>query len=251
MSALLSLPCFKPLTEVVDRELGLALRSLVEDLAELQEAVHVDLDGEVVVGDGLLGLEETLGNNTTHVGGGDVLVLGSGGGRSTGSGSGGSRGDLEALNVGLGDETVGTSALDLGKGDTLGKSNLAGDGRSEEGGLVGADLGRLGGGGSSLLLGLGGLSLGGSGLGGLGSGGLNTVNSGDGGVGNVGLGSERVGTGKVVTLLAEDGDGVADSDVLRAVGSLGEKSGQQGRQPSKEKIIVGQVEAGETAGGRQ
>lgn len=82
--------------EVVDGQLVLVLGGLVEDLAELQDLIHLELDGDVVVGDGLLGLGQTLSNDLAHVGERDVGVSSSGrssgGGSSGGLGSGGSLG---------------------------------------------------------------------------------------------------------------------------------------------------------------
>ena len=119
----------------------------------------------------------------------------------------------------LGDAAVGAGTLDLAKRDTLLEGDLAGEGRGEEGRLVGTDVGLLGGGSG----GLGGLRLRSLGLGSLSLGGLGggrVVLLGDGGSGLVGLSSELVGARNVVALLADDRNGAADLDALGARGLL-------------------------------
>ena len=85
--------------EVVDRELVLVLGLLVEDLAELQDLVHLHLDGNVVVRDVLLGLGQTLSNDLAHVGERDVGVGSGGSGGGGGSLGGRGRGLLGYLRM--------------------------------------------------------------------------------------------------------------------------------------------------------
>jgi len=78
--------------EVVDGELGglgVGLLSLLSELlvkisAKLVDSVHLDLDGDVVVGDALLGLSETLGNDLAHHRSGLIDVVTSGASRNAG-----------------------------------------------------------------------------------------------------------------------------------------------------------------------
>jgi hypothetical protein len=222
--------------EVVDRELDRLGRLLgsgggVEGGAELVDTVHVDLGGEVVVGDSGLRLGEALSDDTAHAGNGNVGVgsSGSSGGSLGGGGGGGGTsrgGSLELLNVLLEDATLRSGTLDLGEGNTLLESEALGDGGGEDDGAVGRELeggGVLlsGSGGLLLLLGrlllllglllllrllLGGLSLG-------------------------TLSEESVDGrfGEVVALLTKDSNGGSDLNSLRAVADLRERIASTGR----------------------
>ena len=63
--------------KVVHRDLARRGRR-VDLLPQLEHRVHLALDGEVVVRDGLLGLEQALGGDAADLGVGDVRVRGAG-----------------------------------------------------------------------------------------------------------------------------------------------------------------------------
>lgn len=203
---------------------------------------HVDLDGDKVVGNVLVALQQPLGDGLPHIASGDVFVSSSGG-SSLGRGRGGSSRSLELLNVLLHNSTLRSGSLNLGKGNTL----LQRDSSSDRGGVnstrwrssLGSDLGSLGrslGGSDSGLAGrgvegsrgglrrkffvlLGGRLL----LGGLRS----SVSS---------LGGKSISSRKIISLLGNDGDERSDGKVLGTISNLIGVSNDQKKKMQKQKM---------------
>lgn len=58
--------------KVIDRKLVLALRRLVKHLTKLADLIHINLNGDIVVGNSLLGFGQTATNDAAHVGGRNI-----------------------------------------------------------------------------------------------------------------------------------------------------------------------------------
>lgn len=117
--------------EIVDREFGALLReALVEDLAQLEDLAHVDVDGEVVMRQLLLALGEALANHAAHIRYGRVDVVGARLCRRAAC----SRGSLwlELFDVLLDYAAAWAGALDFGERDAALESDALCDGRRED-----------------------------------------------------------------------------------------------------------------------